>query len=430
VKAPPFGINVIGYVTAPLGLGIAARNSIRRFLDLGAEVSVLDVPSEAHVSHPEHEFEGLLADPDDPLPYGVNLFHLNPPEIQRWVHDLDLGAHLRSRLNVCVPFWELPRVPLLWLPALRAMDLVLAPTRYLYETLAADVPSRSLAYYPQVLDLPEPPAADRVRWGLPEGRIVFGMSFDVKSDLERKNPWGVIEAFERAFPPGEEQAALAIKVNRPTLLDREVEALASLRGRAGTNPAIVLLERDLTYADVLSFYASCDVIVSLHRAEGLGMVVIEGMHLGKPVITTAWSGTMDFTTPADSCLVGYELIPAQGSQTQYSSRFVGRAVHWADPDLDQAADWMRRLAADPVLRRTMGERARARVARVQWRHNDPLVMRQLAARHAGLSASNGGARSPLQAHASGVLECGYVGYVSSKQGYRAARRLVGAIRGA
>ena len=37
-----------------------------------------------------------------------------------------------DRLNVCVPFWELPRLPeAAWTPLLTDVDLVLAPTLHI-----------------------------------------------------------------------------------------------------------------------------------------------------------------------------------------------------------------------------------------------------------------------------------------------------------
>ena len=58
----------------------------------------------------------------------------------------------------------------------------------------------------------------------------------------------------------------------------------------------------------MALYASCDVFVSLHRAEGFGLTIAEAMALGKPTIATAYSANMDFTTPGNSYLVRYDLV--------------------------------------------------------------------------------------------------------------------------
>ena len=60
--------------------------------------------------------------------------------------------------------------------------------------------------------------------------------------------------------------------------------------------------------EMLDLVAACDVYVSLHRSEGLGLSIAEAMAHGKPVIATGWSGNTDFMTPDNSFPVSYELV--------------------------------------------------------------------------------------------------------------------------
>ena len=88
--------------------------------------------------------------------------------------------------------------------------------------------------------------------------------------------------------------------------------------------------------------------------------------MGTPVIATAWSGNMDFMTERNSCLVGYDFIEVQATtQSAYKRDFIGGEAYWADPRLDEAARWMRRLAADPGLRKRIGKQAAADMAERQ-----------------------------------------------------------------
>src|SRR5206468_306111 len=134
--------------------------------------------------------------------------------------------------------------------------------------------------------------------------------------------------------------------------------LAELRDEiARLGNRVTLIESILTYAEVLQLYASCDVFVSLHRAEGFGLGLMEAMALGKPVIATGWSGNMTFMNRVNSCLVGFRLIPVDGSVGPYSRAFLGREVRWADPETDEAAAWMQVLARDATLRASIGQKA-------------------------------------------------------------------------
>src|SRR5207247_6975776 len=85
---------------------------------------------------------------------------------------------------------------------------------------------------------------------------------------------------------------------------------------------------------------------------------LEAMALGKPVIATAWSGNMTYMNHTNACLVPYKLVPVEASVPEYSAQtLAGLDAVWAEPDVEQAAIWMKRLAADASLRAEIGNRA-------------------------------------------------------------------------
>jgi hypothetical protein len=63
-------------------------------------------------------------------------------------------------------------------------------------------------------------------------------------------------------------------------------------------------------------------------------------------------------TPENSMLVPYEMAPIPFGCYPYPPD-----ASWAEPDLDVAADLMRRAAADPGTSAELGARARAHIAR-------------------------------------------------------------------
>ena len=78
------------------------------------------------------------------------------------------------------------------------------------------------------------------------------------------------------------------------------------------------------------------------------------MLLGKPVVATAYSGNLAFMDADNSCLVDYALIPVR--EGEYPA---WQGQHWAEPDIAQAAAYLRRLADDPVYARQIGDNAKA-----------------------------------------------------------------------
>src|SRR5262249_31945748 len=117
---------------------------------------------------------------------------------------------------------------------------------------------------------------------------------------------------------------------------------------------------ELARPDVLALIASVDGFVSLHRAEGLGLVPLEAMALGKPVVATAWSGNLDFMTPDNSMLVPARQVPVAGADAgAYRADRIGEGQTWANPDLRAAAAALRQLAESAIFRAQLGGRARA-----------------------------------------------------------------------
>jgi glycosyltransferase involved in cell wall biosynthesis len=352
----PTGFNLVGYTSAPFGIGVAARNTIVVLTHRGYDVAVLDLPLEGGRSGVDHSFDHLRIPDGTRLPHQVTIFHVNPRALDAIFKAQPSWLPERPGFTAVVPFWELPVLPESWMTALREVDLVLCPSSFIEHTFAATLPGPKpmVRHYPQTAFLPEGVAPDRAKYGLPERGVLFALGFDAASDLDRKNPWAAIEAFNRAFTRGED-AHLVIKVNDSLPSRSSQAALARLRESVAGDSRVVVREEPMTYAGVLSLYASCDVYVSLHRSEGFGLCPMEAMLLGKPVIATAWSGTMDFMNDRNACPVGGTPVPV--SSPVYLTLLAGKPAVWADPSIDEAVVWMKRLYAEENLRKEIGERA-------------------------------------------------------------------------
>ncbi len=354
IESQTFGFNVISYVSGNLGIGVTARNVVRVLIERGCPVAILDLDPGQGRKGFDNSFEEYYVKTVEELPYGINLLVLPPAGIGDLLPTMFM--YKPNCLNVGFCMWELPKLPKAWISPMQALDVLVAQTqfiRYAFDFNLSDVKTIS-AVHPMYM--PEGIKPDRERYGLPADAVVFFTGFEPHSDPQRKNPFATIRAFLEELGQ-DERAHLVVKFNNATqngILHPIVQELTEL---CGSHPRIHFMTNTLSYHEVLELYASCDVYVSLHRAEGLGLGPMEAMALGRPVISTAWSGNMSYMDHTNSCLVGYDLISVDGSISHYSKEVLGQETVWADAHVAEASAWMRRLIDEPEFRKSIGERA-------------------------------------------------------------------------
>lgn len=363
---PGFGINVIGYVSGNLGLGVLARHVVSILLARQCPIRILDVdPGLGRGGHDRRFAEHTFGSVHE-LAHPVTLLIFPPDSIVAFLKDRrnrDLLCRSNG-LNAALMNWEQMVVPSEWARVLQGLDVLVAPSEFTRETFEKVLPNVPVLSTRVPLCLPHTVAGNRPRFGLQPDKLFFGSGFEPQSDPARKNPFAVFDAFEQAFP-ARQDVGLVVKVNNPTVDGRTHPVMAELRARVRRDRRILLLEESLDYESVLTLNASLDVYVSLHRSEGIGLGLMEAMSLGKPVIATGWSGNMSFMDRSNSCVVAYELVPVRSRTYVYSAEVLGPDAVWADPDVTNASEWMRALAERPDLRAAIGRSARESMERYQ-----------------------------------------------------------------
>jgi glycosyltransferase involved in cell wall biosynthesis len=344
----PDGIIVAGELTRASGLGEGARLMLRGLSALGVPAWPVDVGRFLPAHRADLPPPGA---PAGPPPVGATLvLHVNPPLLPLVLARLP-RALTRDRRIVGYWSWELPQVPAEWRPGARFVHAAWVPSRFTADSVAHLTGAPISVVRPPIATAPLSPAPlGRVEFGLPEEAVVVLVSFNLASSFVRKNPLGALDAFRIAFGTRSDRV-LVLKVgNADHFPDDFAQIVAAVNG--ATN--IRLMTEMLAPAAALALTSTADIVMSLHRSEGLGLVPAEGMLLGKPVIATGWSGTLEFMDESCAALIRYRLIPAEDPRGVYGVQ----GSFWADPDVRHAAEWLRRLADDPTLRRCLGEAGR------------------------------------------------------------------------
>jgi glycosyltransferase involved in cell wall biosynthesis len=361
------GINVIGHITANLGLGVLARAVVRLLAQNGLPVTGFDVDASFGRSGADLSLREYLVPTPGDLPHQINLFVLPAPSLHQLLPQIEATALADDRINAVLPMWELPTMPPHWHGVLEFFDVIVAGSPFIRATHEHALSNTFTIPAEIPLFLPEDIVPARHRFGLREAdRVVFLTAFEPYSDPARKNPLGLIRAFRDAAADND-KVHLVVKMNNAPEKWQASPDLTSLAEASAGCDAITFLTDAYSYQEALGLYAAADVIVSLHRAEGLGLLPMEAMALGKPVIATGWSGNMAYMRHGAACLVDYRLVPLDAPGGNYANTLQGEPGTWAEPNLKTATAWMRRLAADPALRHSIGEAARAHIAEFQAR---------------------------------------------------------------
>jgi len=314
-----------------LARGFADAGLPTRAVDLSAQVGFpVDLPA--------------AFPPPAPGERGVVVSHINPPELLRWVRDTQ-GAPLEGRRHIGYWAWELEDAPQDWIPAFDLVDEVWTPSVFAADAIRKIAPPRvKVTPFPYPLYLNPRPPADRARFGLPGDHVVVLMAFDLRSTAQRKNPQGALRAFQAAVRAANRPALLVCKVVGADLYP---DAFETLRRQVGDDPSIRLMTESLSAQDMATLTRSSDIVLSLHRSEGYGLLLAEAIWLGKPTLATAWSANVEFMDSASSQGVDFELIPVEGDGAIY------RTGRWAAADEADAAEKLARMIGDDAWRATL-----------------------------------------------------------------------------
>ncbi|MBI4890197.1 MAG: glycosyltransferase [Acidobacteria bacterium] len=342
------GANLIGYAKAELGMGEQVRMSAMAIKESTPNFGVYNFA----IGTPSRQQDGLV----DGLMqtshrYAANIFHVNADQMMTAFTNLG-AACFGDHYNIGYWAWELSNCPDEWLPAIAVVDEIWAPSRFIQDAFSKST-KKPVVHMPLCVHPVIPRQYRKEEFGLDEKAFTFLFTFDSFSYYERKNPCGLITAFRRAFRKGDEPVQLVIKTMNANSQDvnwRKIES--AIEG----DPRIVALNRVMCREDALGLISACDCFVSLHRSEGFGFGPAQAMYHGRPAIVTGYSGNMDFCNASNSALVNYSLIPV--IEGQYPA---ATGQQWADPDVDHAIWWMKRLASDSDLAARMGKSGQAHI---------------------------------------------------------------------
>jgi glycosyltransferase involved in cell wall biosynthesis len=364
------GYLVTGYLRAELGIGEAARRA-------------LDVMASAGIPHGSRSFDLTRSRKDHPddvraacrCDLNTNVLWINPDQLAFFIRSVG-RAFFEGRYTVGAWAWETESLPMSAAQMSDVVDEIWAPSMFSRHAIEASV-DKPVHVFAHPIVVPEvDPAATRGSLGMPDG-FVFLFVFDFFSTIARKNPIGLIEAFSRAFAPDEGPTLVLKSINGGHAPRQLEEVRLAMADRAD----IVHVEDYISPQRCATMILKADCYVSLHRSEGFGLTMADAMALGTPVIATGYSGNLEFMDERTAYLVPFEPTTIGADGELYPEEGV-----WAEPELDVAAELMRRVYERPgEARRVAGEARRT----VLTEHGHARAVRFLTERFAEIQHALG-----------------------------------------
>jgi glycosyltransferase involved in cell wall biosynthesis len=310
------------------GISIGAQLQVEALRRAGIQAELLDATPALR--------NPLFRIPHEPA--SAYIFHSGGPQLASMI--ASVLPHAATAWRIAYWAWELPGPPRDWPEPEGLVSEIWTPSAFARESLIQrfTVP---VSVAPHVV---LPAAIPRRR---DESRPFTVLTLaDSRSSLTRKNVAAAIRSFVSAFGESDD-TKLIVKLNG------KIEDQETLFNNINNYINIEIIEHYMSDDEQTFLYRSADVLISLHRAEGFGLPMLQAMAQGVTVVATGWSGNMEFTNDYNSILVPARMVPVVDDAVY----ILYKDYVWAEPDEQAAANALKLLKTNRWRLDELSERA-------------------------------------------------------------------------
>ena len=332
------GVNLIGYAKHSLGIGEDLRTTLFALEKVQIKTSIINFNPGSCKDRFDKSLKGRIK---TKAPFNTTIICLTAEETLRFIRKKS-KKYLNKRYVIGYWPWELPNWPRTWIRAIDFVDEIWVSTNFIKNSLH-NCTTKPIKVMPLCVDRKETinnskfiekSSSKKTYFGLENEINYIITGFDLNSYIERKNPFGALTCFHKAFPPlngplYNNNVGLIVKTYPSTYLDRRWELFKYI---TSIDKRIIIIEENFSKQKILDLFGCCDVYLSTHRSEGFGRFLAESFQLGLDVLATNWSGNTDYCEGPLYHPIPYKIQEVKpGDYPHWPNQY------WANPDLDVAA---------------------------------------------------------------------------------------------
>lgn len=335
----PGPITIVGMLRAPSGLGRAARLSIAALKK--HKLTSFDISNLFTSQFLDIDLPPVI----EPGEGGALFIHANPIHLPIILFLIG-RKRLAGKKVIGYFLWETTILPKSWAKACQLVHEIYCPSEF-----CCDVYQKAVGAIPVKL-LPHPVTnsklvkLSRANFNIKEKAVIVLVIADLGSGYERKNLLNTIKIFKTATE-SRDDVQLVLKISGKNANKQHFQQVEAL-----LDEKILILDKFYSENEIQDLIALADIVCSLHRSEGFGLLLADAMWHKKAIIATGWSGNMTFLPDDCALYVRYNLIGVHDEQGIYDGY-----GQWADPDCADSVAKLTMLINDSDLRVELGKKA-------------------------------------------------------------------------
>lgn len=316
---------------------------------------------------------GITSEFYDDLPEELKLLWQNGREFNDSGHQIihttpeHFPALINRRMqNIGMTVWETDTFPENWRTYFEGLDKVIVPCSWNVEIFEKAKINQPVYKLPHISEFAGEQQDYRFL-NIPDDTFVF---LNVSVWENRKNMDKLVKAYLNAFT-SKDNVILILKTSKRDVsgpffkigkkkkyikTKNKVRILSFQHG--WKNAKIIVLPHHVTAEEMKGLYTRANAYVSLCHAEGWGMGQYESAWYGKPVITTNYSGYLDFMDQDNAYLIDSSMTDVVPNEWDKN---ILKGHQWAEPDADHAIVQMREVYTNYDKARAKGNRLKDNV---------------------------------------------------------------------